>query len=175
VTFAAYTPPHAGLVIAGLLVFAAACLGMTLAWGQRQDARLDASDLLGSRQLAGVRVCAPGTSRRIGLSSRGLGFLARQRRGGGTETPSFGVWGYLAVTDTEFALIELRLGPASLKPRRVIVRCPRSAVVSAELGPGSPAMPLTITFSNGDRWALEVPALSGSRARKLARVIVEVP
>jgi hypothetical protein len=167
----AYSGPHAGIVVAGLLVFAAVCLGAALTWANRQAARLDASELLGAPQLAGVTVCPPGTSRRLGLIFRGLGLLAGNRRSDAAETPSFGTWGYLAATDRDFALIELQQGLAGMKPDHVVAQFPRSAVLSTELGAASPATPLTIEFTNGDRWALEVPPLSGNRARKLAEII----
>jgi hypothetical protein len=85
----------------------------------------------------------------------------------GSQTPQFGRLAWLAVTDHELALVELK-GSAGLHLEQVIERIPRSEVASAELGRGVLfAPPLTVGFTNGDIWRLEVPITSKKQAKEL--------
>jgi hypothetical protein len=73
-----------------------------------------------------------------------------------STTPAFGRLAYLAVTESELALIKLKSGMVSVRLDEVITRVARSEVASAALGGGvSPS--LTIGFSDGGSWQLEVP------------------
>lgn len=88
-------------------------------------------------------------------------------------TPKFGRLAYLAVTAQEVALVEMKLkGMVGLELHDVIVRVPRSEVASAELGGGglfSP--PLTITFTNGSTWQLEVPRPNKKQAKEVVATL----
>jgi hypothetical protein len=120
---------------------------------------IDASSLLGSRQIAGVRVTnvrGQWGSRRV--IDRLLSPLAAVMLGRTppipAQTPKFRA-GYLAVTDSELALVQLAAG-ATLKPVDVVSRIPRSNVVSAQVGKGlSPQ--LTVRFADGEAWQFEIP------------------
>jgi hypothetical protein len=135
---------------------------------------LDASEILGSPQLAGVKVGSRGTGKR--LNRGGLALLAsaiRDRESSEPDqTPAFGLFGYLAVTDEELAVISLTFGWGPPKIDHVVTRIPRRAVASVELG-SPPNAPLTITLSSGDRWELEVPTFYGGRARKVVAALRE--
>jgi hypothetical protein len=134
---------------------------------------LDASQLLGSPQLAGVKVNPLGMARRV---SRGVAGQLPTRIAYGPstpttpDTPEFGRLAYIAVTQSELALIKLRSGIVRVFLDEVVERIPRSEVASAELG-GGVAPSLTITFSNGEGWTLEVPRPSKGSAKAVVDVL----
>jgi hypothetical protein len=149
---------------------------------------IDASEVLGSPQIAGVVVNRRGTARRRAGTSGGVGVgsgptgivggaigskiagkLMPAASEGGGETPAKG--GFLALTKDEFAVVELKSGLVKLKPVGVVVRMPRSQVTSAELGSSVSVMPLTISLADGTRWDWEVPRPSRKQAEKLVEVL----
>ena len=123
---------------------------------------LDASEMLGSQQLAGVRVNPWGAMRRqtahtssaasgVFVSGRTVvaaGDAIAGKEGAQTRerwaqlaaaTPQFVPVGFLALTANELALMTTKLTqPASTKLESVVARVPRGDVVSAELGGGWP-------------------------------------
>jgi hypothetical protein len=133
----------------------------------------DASTMLSSPQLAGVKVNPKGMAKRV--SGGVAGSLPARIVYGKTDqttsqTPNFGRLAYLAVTDSELALITLKSGLVTSKLDEVIARIPRSEVQSAELGSGL-ASPLKITFSNGDTWQLEVPPPNKKHAQAVVHAL----
>jgi hypothetical protein len=136
---------------------------------------IDASGVLGSRQLAGVKVNPPGHAARLARNQGGSLaadlVLGGQPHPGGAETPPFGQLAFLAVTDQELALVKLRtVKGVMLKAAEVIARVPRSQLQTAELSAGYVAL-LTITFASGGSWQLEVPPPSKSSARAVVRAL----
>lgn len=138
---------------------------------------IDASGVLGSRQLAGVKVNPPGQAARLARSQGGTGSLAAdivaggQPHPGGAATPPFGRLAFLAVTDQEIALIKLRTRNVVLmKADEVIARVPRSQLQTAELDHGYAAS-LTIIFTSGGTWRLEIPPPSKSYAKAVVRAL----
>ena len=74
------------------------------------------------------------------------------------ETPNFGKIGFLAVSDSEVALVKGKQGAFKSKlTDEVLARNPRTDVASAELGSGKLALPLTITFNSGETWRFDIP------------------
>jgi hypothetical protein len=147
---------------------------------------LDASSVLGSPQLAGVKVNPRGAGRSKIAASAGLGggvvgaaigagagMKAERKQAqiaSASETPNFGRLAYLAVTEGELALIKLKSGMVTVHLDEVIARVPRSDVASAELGGGvSPS--LTITFGIGGSWQLEVPRPSKKHAQEVVHAL----
>jgi hypothetical protein len=143
---------------------------------------LDASQVLGSRQLAGVKVSPKGFTMSVAAGSGGVGVggllggaisatagrkAERRQAQMASATPEFGRAAYLAVTESELALIKLKSGLVTFKLDEVIERVPRSDVASAELS-GGIAPSLTITFANRDSWKLEF----GRVAKKDAKAVV---
>lgn len=151
---------------------------------------LDASEILGSRQLAAVKVNPRGMGRRVAAPFTGMyGGVAAGVAGslvGGaisagatmeadreklaaaraSETPAFGRLAYLVATPDEVALVHLKSKIVSLVLDEVIARVPRSEVTGIELDKGglySP--PLTVSFKSGETWALEVPKPSVKHAK----------
>lgn len=146
---------------------------------------LDASQLLGAPQLAGVKVSPKGFTMSVASRNAGAGVggalgavigstastMADRRQGKtGSETPDFGRAAYLAVTDRELALIKLKSGLATFKLDELIERVPRSDVESAEIREGI-APSLTITFANGGSWRLEFGRVSKKDARSVIRAL----
>ena len=134
---------------------------------------LDASAVLGSPQLAGVKVNPRGYAWRMARNQTGSLaariVLGRQPAPGMAQTPRFGRLAFLAVTSDELALVGVSMG-VTLKVREVITRVPRGDLKTAELGRGYVA-PLTITFCNGDTWRLETPPPSKRHARAVVRAL----
>jgi hypothetical protein len=147
---------------------------------------LDASQVLGSAQLAGVKVNPRGAGKTTMAASVGMGggivgaaigagagMKAGQQQAAtaaASETPKFGRLAYLAVTDGELALIQLRSGIMTVHLGDVIARIPRSDVTSAEIGGGvSPS--LTITLGDGGSWQLEVPRPSKKHAQEVVHAL----
>jgi hypothetical protein len=145
----------------------------------------DASSALGAPQLAGTWVNNKGTAKRLVASVAGreiagavgsvaAGSVAARSSGDGaaTDTPDFGRDAYLAVSDSEVALVKAKQGLMKLKlTDEVHARAPRTEVVSAELGNGKLACPLTITFGNGSRWEVDVPRGGKSAAEQVVSLL----
>jgi hypothetical protein len=164
---------------------------------------LDASEMLGSQQLAGVRVNPWGAMRRqtahtsgaaggVFVSGRTVvaaGDALAGKKGAemrarwaqlAAATPQFGPVGFLALTATELALMTTKLKqPASTKLEGVVARVPRGDVVSAELAGGWPHMayyilsaaPLTITFTDGSAWQMEVSRFLRRNGKAFVRAL----
>ena len=130
---------------------------------------IDASSVLGSPQLAGVKVNPRGYA--WGLSATQAGGLSRITLGrrpsrGPAQTPKFGRLAWLAVTAEELAVVKLRTrNGVTLKAGEVIARVPRRELKTVEWHRGY-VSPLMIIFGDGRQWHLEVPPFNaGSGAR----------
>lgn len=144
---------------------------------------LDATELLGSPQLAGCKVNPRGSNKAIirkagvgeGLGGVVAGAVAGKKLGAEREqaaasvTPAFTMIGWLALTATELALVSIDR-KRGLSLDEVLARVPRSEITSVELGKAAPMIskPLTITFTNGDYWIVEVPALGKGDVKEIA-------
>ena len=159
---------------------------------------INASELLGAPQIAGVAVNPIGWQRRAMAGSVMYGNRlspwigdklagergAQQRRrdaAASATTPEFGASGYLAVTGTELALTttEAAKWGAGRQLGQLVTRVPRSSLVHVELAGGwlHPTLyvlssnPLRITFTDGTAWAFEVNRFSRRRAQHLVRTL----
>lgn len=149
---------------------------------------IDASAVLGSPQLAGVKVNPRGLGKAAGARASGasvggaVGAAIGATRGqkaekekaeyaSASQTPEFGRLAYLAVTSGEVALITLKSGLVTVKLGEVITRRPRSDVGLAELGKGVSTAPLTITLAGGEVWQLEVPGPSKKHAQGVVEAL----
>jgi hypothetical protein len=150
----------------------------------------DASEILGSPRLAGVKVNPRGMGSNVMANNAGMyagligavitapaAIKARKKAAEAkveSTAPKFGRLAYLAVTTGEVALVELKTKRAvSLVLNDVLARMPRAEVASAELGGGHTMLspPLTITFKSGDSWLLEVPRPNKKQAEELVGVL----
>jgi len=132
---------------------------------------IDASELLGAPQIAGVKVMARGATmgRAVNQGGAAVGGLigaaggalaggktAKKGAAGRADTPEFKGQALLALTDTEVALVKLKQGAISAKPSEVIVRAPRDQITDATLANGL-VPKLSISFSDGSAWSMDVP------------------
>lgn len=159
---------------------------------------INASDLLGAPQIAGVAVYPIGWQRRgmahsamyanrlspwIGDKLAGERGAQQRRRDAAASdsTPKYGDCGYLAATGTELALTttEAAKWGAGRQLGQLVTRVPRGAVAHVELAGGwlhptlyvLSAPPLRITFTDGTAWAFEVNRFSRRRAKRLVRAL----
>jgi hypothetical protein len=140
----------------------------------------DASNALGAPQVAGAWV------NRRGKAKRTMSTVAGAEIGGAVgavvsagisgkgspqptaETPAFGAVAYLGLSADELVLLKGKQGLIGLKMTdEVVARAPRTDVVSADLGQGKVAFPLTITFTGGAQWDLEVARANKGGAEKV--------
>jgi len=130
---------------------------------------LDASQVLGSPQLAAVKVNHRGMA--VGRAAFDAAAATMHHRGslGPDQTPTFGRLALLAVTDGELALVGLK-SALTLKVDKVLVRVARSEVKSIELGRGVPTL-LTVLFGHGGTWRLEVPPPNKKHAEEVIRAL----
>ncbi|HEX3824933.1 MAG TPA: hypothetical protein VHV79_10760 [Mycobacteriales bacterium] len=144
---------------------------------------LDASEILGSPQLAGCRVNPRGsnkaTMRNVGMGE-GLGGAlagaiagkkvgAEPAQAAASVTPSFTMIAWLVLTASELALVSIDR-KRGLSLDQILARVPRTEINSVELGKAAPMVskPLTVTFTSGDYWIVEVPALAKGDVKKIA-------
>jgi hypothetical protein len=130
----------------------------------------DASSALGAPEVAGAWVNPTGKARRtVDAVAFGQYGASGERT---AETPTFGGFGYLALSATELALVKGKQGLVGLKlTGDVVAKVPRTEVASIELGDGKIAAPLTIAFAAGGQWDLEV---ARAHRRAAERVIAEL-
>jgi hypothetical protein len=136
----------------------------------------DASELLGATQIAGTSVTPIGSASRQagiaggGLLPSGIGskllFGKKSKELLDSQTPNIGRIGFLAVTDQELALINIKLGMTA-KLGDVVARVPRNQIASAEMTGAIPAH-LVLNMRDGTRWAFEVRPQNRRDARKVA-------
>ena len=148
---------------------------------------IDASQVLGGTQLAGVKVNPRGGAEG-GNAALGFGLTGGLSAGralatgvnalvhtapdgqGRIDTPAFRT-AWLAVTDTELALVAMVPGVARMKLREVIARTPRELVSHAEVG--DELLPsITIGFADNTWWRLETPRPGKRHAEKLVELLV---
>lgn len=137
---------------------------------------VDASDVLGSQQVAGLWIQPRNSAKQMvgrvagsvvgGMAGSVAGSAATGEFKGAPEgTPNFGKVAFLALSGDELALIGVQKG-IHLRPKLAddaVARVSKTAVAGAELGDGKLASPLTISFTNGVTWDFEIP-----RARRAA-------
>jgi hypothetical protein len=104
---------------------------------------IDASDLLGAQQIAGVTVYP-----------RGATWAAEPGAGG--DRPKFKGQALLVLTGDEVALVRVKAGVLSSRPSEVLVRVPRSTVREVNLDDG--VVPkLSLSFSDESTWTMDIP------------------
>jgi hypothetical protein len=146
---------------------------------------LDASDILGTQQLAGTLVNRRGSFHKTltqsnaalgaGLSGPVAGLflkkdIAREAVEAAASTaPDFGGHGYLALTADEIVLLSTKKGLMSAKPAAVLARVPRAEIAGVTLGDGM-APGLSLLFDDGQAWSFDITPAT----KKGAKVLVDV-
>ncbi|HET8977050.1 MAG TPA: hypothetical protein VFN87_02770 [Solirubrobacteraceae bacterium] len=143
----------------------------------------EASRALGAPTVAGTFVNPKGMAKKMTASVAGgqvggiagslaTGAIAGRNSGAAQAVPNFGRVGYLAVTDTEVALLGTRTGAFKMKiGDKVLARAPRAEITSAELDQGALLSHLTIGFLNGASWQFDVPRQAKKPAQAVARAL----
>ena len=148
----------------------------------------DASEVLGSPQVGGVRVMPKGgiwkqawgsnTAGAVGgvaaaiVSSTGTEIAKRKQKKQmeAADTPKIGDIAYLAATAEELALVSVRSGPFKLHVGdQVLLRMPRDKVQSVEYH-GAYVSSLAVLFDDETRWEFDVPKSQGKNAKAFAAV-----
>jgi hypothetical protein len=124
--------------------------------------------VLGSAEVAGTFLSPKGLTRKMATQSAGrvVGGLvgsvaanvATSRQKSDEGTPAFGQIGYLAVTETEVAIVRGKRG--AFKPKigdEVVGRMPRSDVQAVHYEKGALKGELKIDFADGAAWEFEIP------------------
>jgi hypothetical protein len=142
---------------------------------------LDASDIIGTQQLAGTLVNPRGMFHKAVAGSSVVGGalsgplaglylkkdIARERVEAAESTaPDFGGHGYLALTADEVVLLTTKKGLMSAKPAEVLARVPRSQIAGVTLGDGM-APGLTLLFDDGQAWSFDVTPATKKSAKAL--------
>jgi hypothetical protein len=132
---------------------------------------------LGAPEVAGTLVNPKGlmkktVARTAGREVAGLvgslaaGAAARDR--GVPDLPSFGRVGYVAVSDTEVAVLKTRTGWKMHPTEEVLARASRSELTSAELDEGRMVSHLRLRFNNDKLWEFDIPRSD----KKTAKAVV---
>ena len=137
----------------------------------------DASQLLAAQQLAGTTVNPRGYgwkegTARVGIVGPAIGYaLSKHADEDGSETPKFPRIAFLAVTDQEVALLKIGSGGVNGRLEEVMARVPRSDVASAEVSGGVLRCEVTINFTDGGSWELEVSRLIRKQAADVVHAL----
>jgi len=143
----------------------------------------DASEALGAPELAGTLVNPKGLTKKMtaSVAAREVGGMAGSMAQsaamgdayeGAPDVPNFGRVGYVAVTETEIALVKTNTGAFKMKVSdEVLARVPREQIKSAELDQGRLLSHLSISFAGGKTWEFDVPKMSKRTAQQLVRVL----
>ena len=141
----------------------------------------DASEVLGSPELAGTFLSPKGLTARMTAMTAGrvvggvLGQVAADQATGGERyqgAPDFGQVGYVAVTQDEVAIVRGKKG--AFKPKvgdEVVARAPRSSVQAVDFDKGALKGSLTIEFADGGWWEFEIPKIYRKTTERVVSVL----
>ena len=137
----------------------------------------DGTAALGAPEIAGTLVNPRGYAKKAvarvagreiaGLVGSTAAALAARNREV-SDLPDFGRVGYVAVSATEVAVVKTKYGWKMTPTDEALARAPRSALASVEWDEGRLVSHLTLSFSDGQSWAFDVPKSD----KKTARAVV---
>ena len=140
----------------------------------------DASAALGAPELAGTLVNPRGLTKKMTARTAGAelgGVVGSIAAGGATgglydggpDVPAFGRVGYVAISESEIALVRTKTGALKMKVTdEVLARVPRGQLIGAELDEGKLLSHLTLRFRDGRTWEFDIPKM----AKKTAKSVV---
>lgn len=143
----------------------------------------DASAALGAPEVAGTFVSPKGFAKKATASVAGgkiagavgsvaAGMAASRSSGPASDLPNFGRAGYLAVSESDIALVKTKTGAFKMKiTDEVLARFPRSEVSSADLDEGKLMSHLSIAFTSGAVWQFDIPLQAKKTAQGLVRAL----
>ena len=138
----------------------------------------DGSAALGAPEIAGTMVNPQGLTKKMTIRTAGaelggiVGSVAAGSATGGLyqgapDVPVFGRVGYVAVSETEVALIKTKAGPFKMHVTdEALARVPRSELGDVELEEGKMISHLMLGFTNGVRWEFDVPKMGKKNAKE---------
>jgi hypothetical protein len=135
------------------------------------------SNALGAPEIAGTLVNPKGYAKKTVARAAGrevAGFVGSVAAGlaagdpGATDLPDFGRVGYVAVSETDVAVLKTKTGWKMTPTEEVVVRASRSELASVELDEGRMVSHLSLTFANGHVWHFDVPRSD----KKTAKAVV---
>jgi hypothetical protein len=105
----------------------------------------------------------------VGAAAAGL--AQRERRGETPDLPEFGRHGYVAVSETEIALLKTKFGWKMTPTEEVLARVPRSELSSVDFDEGRNTSHLTLSFSDGRKWEFDVARTERKTAKAVAAAL----
>jgi hypothetical protein len=137
------------------------------------------SQALGAPEIAGTLVNPKGYAKKAvarvaGREVAGLvgsvaaGLATRDGERGASALPDFGRVGYVAVSETDVAVLKTKTGWKMTPTDEVLARASRSELASVELDEGRMVSHLKLHFTNGALWEFDVPRSD----KKTARAVV---
>lgn len=143
----------------------------------------DASHVLGAREIAGTFVNPKGMTKKMTAKVAGqvaggvaggvaVGLKTGHVYDGAPDVPDFGRVAYVAVSDSELALVKTKTGLMKMKVGdEALARVARSEIASTELDQGKMLSHLTITFTSGVAWEFDIPKMAKKTAQELVRTL----
>jgi len=143
----------------------------------------DASAALGAPQLAGTLVNPSGLTQKMtaGVVGRELAGLAGSVAvgasigdpyAGAPDVPEFGRVGYIAVSESEIALVKTKTGAFKMKVTdEVLARVGRSELTGSELQEGHLLSHLRLRFRDGRVWEFDIPKMSKNTAKSVVAAL----
>jgi hypothetical protein len=137
------------------------------------------SQALGAPEIAGTLVNPKGYAKKsvarvAGREVAGLvgsvaaGLAVGGRGQGAPDLPDFGRVGYVAVSETDVALLKTKMGWKMTPTEEVLARASRSELTSVDFDEGKMVSHLTLQFANGRQWHFDVPRSD----KKTAKAVV---
>lgn len=127
----------------------------------------DVERALGLPEIAGTLVNPKGLTKKsvarvsgrelAGLAGSIAASLATRDGMGPPDLPSFGRVGYVAVSESEVAVLKTRTGWKMHPTDRVLARAPLSELASVDFDEGRMVSHLSLRFENGTLWEFDVP------------------
>jgi hypothetical protein len=143
----------------------------------------NASQALGAPEIAGTYVLPKGLAKKMtaGVAGGRLGgavgtFAAtvavNRLSGAPPDMPSFGQLGYIAVTESEIALVRAKAGAFTPSVKsEVLARVPRGELASVELDERMLMSHLKLEFANGAVWQVDIPKQHKKKAQALVSAL----
>jgi hypothetical protein len=87
------------------------------------------------------------------------------------DLPDFGRVGYVAVSETDVALLKTKMGWKMTPTDEVLARASRSELASVDFDEGKMVSHLTLQFVNGRLWQFDVPRSDKKTAKAVAAAL----
>jgi hypothetical protein len=135
------------------------------------------SNALGAPEIAGTLVNPKGYAKKTVARVAGrevAGLVGSVAAGlavgdaGAPDLPDFGRVGYVAVSETDVAVLKTKTGWKMNPTEEVVVRASRSELTSVDFDEGKMVSHLTLNFANGHIWHFDVPRSD----KKTAKAVV---